>query len=304
MLITILLVTLSPFLSGIYALPNSQEQQNVDEQMFMEMVTHASGRVDDLRDLVLGVIGSVPSAIEDLLDEADALLAEGGMEKAKQAMSKYRNAYRQLYSYLRQHGVDMEAPERVRRMLQAMNRTYTRIERLNKTANSFNSTLDPTDPYHERVQKRLEWVWENLTEAVDNLELANQSLYSIPPNITWAAHNLTEAKNNTREAHTTLRLVAFWTNYWRFRNFFGELKERIRVGIQRRQQQGGFNLTASLEKLGVTDLENYYEEIRVLMEDARQNPNPLNQQQILMSLVSELTKLMHWTAMEIIANLK
>ena len=268
-LMATLLVTLSPFLVVIYAQPNSQEQQNVNEQMFMEIATQTRERAYELRDLVVEEIGSIPSEIEDLLNEADALLAEGSIQKAIQAMNKYRNAYRHSHRYLEQHGVDTETPEKARGILVAINRTFARIDRLNNTINAVNSTLDETNPNYEKVKTYLEWGWENLTEAVDNLELANQSLYLEPPNVTWAAHNLTEANKNIQEAHTALKLIACWTNHWRIRNFLGTLN-RTRERIQERLQQGGFNLTAILEKLGYTSLEDFHEEIDGLMENARQ----------------------------------
>lgn len=268
-LVATLLVALSPFSMGIYAQPKNQEQQNVREQKFMEIAIQARERAYELRDIVMEEIGNITNEIEDLLNEADALLAEGNIQKAIEAMNKYRNAYRHLHRYLEQHGVDTETPEKARGILVAINRTYTRIERLNNTINAVNSTLDKTDPNYEKVKTYLEWGWGNLTEAAANLKLANQSLYLEPPNITWAAHNLTEANKNIREAHTALKLIACWTNYWRIRNFLGEL-DRIRERIRERLQQGGFNLTAILEKLGYTSLEDFHQEIDALMENAKQ----------------------------------
>ncbi|TET19606.1 hypothetical protein E3J74_05830 [Candidatus Bathyarchaeota archaeon] len=272
-LMATLLVTLSPFLMVIYAQPNSQEQQNVKEQMFMEIAIQARERAYELRDIVIEEIGNITNEIEDLLNEADTLLAEGSIQKAIQAMNKYRNAYRHLHRYLEQHGVDIEAPEKARGILVAINRTYTRMERLNNTINAVNSTLGETDPNYGQVKTYLEWGWGNLTEAADNLKLANQSMYLEPPNITWAAHNLTEANKNIQEAHAALKLIACWTNHWRIRNFLGALnrtRERIRVRIQERLQQEGFNLTAVLEKLGYTSLEDFHQEIDALMENAKQ----------------------------------
>ena len=268
-LVATLLVTLSPFLVVIYAQPNSQEQQNVREQMFMEIATRTRERAYELRALVIEEVGNITSEIEDLLNEADTLLAEGSIQKAIEAMNKYRNAYRHLHRYLEQHGVDTETPEKARGILVAINRTYTRIERLNSTINAVNSTLDETNPNYDQVKTYLEWGWENLTEAVGNLELANQSLYLEPPNVTWAAHNLTEANKNIQEAHTALKLIACWTNHWRIRNFLGALN-RTRERIRERLQQGGFNLTAVLEKLGYTSLEDFHQEIDALMENAKQ----------------------------------
>lgn len=268
-----LLVTLSPFLMVIYAQPKNQEQQNVREQSFMEIAIQTRERAYELRGLVIEKIGNITNEIEDLLDEADTLLAEGNIQKAIEAMNKYRNAYRCLHRYLEQHGVDTETPEKARVMLVAINRTYARMERLNNTINAINSTLDETGPNYEQVKTYLEWGWGNLTEVADNLKLANQSMCLEPPNVTWAAHNLTEADKNIREVHAALKLIACWTNHWRIRNFLGELnrvRERIRVRIRERLQQGGFNLTAVLEELGYTSLEDFHQEIDALMENAKQ----------------------------------
>ena len=235
----------------------------------MEMAIQARERAYELRDFIMGRIGNISGEIEAILNEADALLAEGNIQKAIEAMNQYRNAYRHLHRFLEQHGVDMETPEKAKGILVAVNRTYARIERLNNTMNTINSTLDVTDPSYEQVQRYLEWGWKNLTEAADNLNLANQSLYLEPPNITWAAHNLTEANQNIQEAHASLKLLACWTNRWRIRNFLGELN-RTRERIRERHQQGGFNLTALLEELGYASLEDFHQEIDELMENAQQ----------------------------------
>jgi len=263
-LVATLLVALSSFLVITYA-----QQQNEREQSFMEMAIQARERAYELRDLVMGEIGNISGEIEDLLNEADALLGEGNIQKATEAMNKYRNAYRHLHLYLEQYGVDMETAEKAKGILVAVNRTYAGIERLNNTMNTINSTLDVTDPNYEQVQTYLEWGWENLTEAADNLNLANQSLYLEPPNIIWAAHNLTEANQNIQEAYASLKLIACWTNHWRIRNFLGELN-KTRERIRERHQQGGFNLTALLEELGYTSLEDFHQEIDELMENAQQ----------------------------------
>lgn len=268
-LVATLLVTLSPFLMVIHAQPQYQEQQNVREQKFMETALQARERTYDLRDFVVEEIGNIPDEVEDLLNEADALLAEDTIQKALEAMSQYRNAYQHLHRYLVQNGVDTETPEKARSLLIAINRTYLRIERLNNTMYAISSSLDEADPYYEEVTVYLEWGWGNLTEAAYSLSLANQSFYLEPPNITWAAHNLTEANKNVQEAHVALRLIACWTNQWRIRKFLGEL-DRIRERIRGRLQQGGFNLTDILEKLGYTSLEDFEQTIDGLVENAQQ----------------------------------
>lgn len=272
-LVTTLLVTLSPFSMVTSAQPQNQEQQNTREQKFMEIAIQARERAYDFRDRVMAETGDIPDEIEDLLNEADVLLAEGTIQKVIEAMNKYRNAYRYLHRYLRQHGVDTETPEQARGILVAINRTYLRIERLNNTLNANNSNLDETDSNYEEVTTYLEWGWGNLTEAADNLQIANQSLYLEPPNIIWAAQNLTEAHTDIFEAHVALRLIAGWTNHWRIRNFLGELRrirERVGTRIQERLQQGGFDLGAILEKLGYTSLERFHQAIDELIENARQ----------------------------------
>jgi len=235
----------------------------------MEVAIQARERAYELRDLVIEKIGNIPDEIEDFLNEADILLAEGNIQKAIEAMNKYRNAYRYLYRYLEQHGVDIETPETARGIMVAINRTYTRIERLNNTINVINSTLDKTDPNYDQVKAYLEWGWGNLTEATDNLNLANYSLNLESPNIIWATNNLTESNRNIQEAHTALELIACWTNQWRIRNFLGELN-RTRERIRERIQQGGFDLGAILEKLGYTSLEDFEQAIDGLMENTQQ----------------------------------
>ena len=253
----------------IHAQPQYQEQQNAEEQNFMETALRARERTYELRDFVAEEIGSIPDEVEDLLDEADALLAENTTQKTIEAMNQYKNAYQHLHRYLIQNGVDTETPEKARGLLIAINRTYLRIEKLDDTMHAINSSLDEADPYYEEVASYLEWGWGNLTEAADDLNLANQSLYLEPPSITWAAHNLTEANTNIQETHVALKLIACWTNRWRVRKFLGEL-DRIRERIRGRIRQGGFNLTAILEKLGYSSLEDFEQVIEGLMEDAQQ----------------------------------
>ncbi|MCK5644677.1 MAG: hypothetical protein KAJ19_28015 [Gammaproteobacteria bacterium] len=268
-LVATFLVMVSPLFMVIYAQAQNPEQQNVREQKFMEVAIQARERAYELRDLVIEKIGNIPDEIEDLLNEADILLAEGNIQKAIEAMNKYRNAYRYLYRYLEQHGVDIETPETARGIMVAINRTYTRIERLNNTINVINSTLDKTDPNYDQVKAYLEWGWGNLTEATDNLNLANYSLNLESPNIIWTTNNLTESNRNIQEAHTALGLIACWTNQWRIRNFLGELN-RTRERIRERIQQGGFDLGAILEKLGYASLEDFEQAIDGLMENAQQ----------------------------------
>ena len=268
-LVATFLVMVSPLFMVIYAQAQNSEQQNVREQKFMEVAIQARERAYELRDLVIEKIGNIPDEIEDLLNEADILLAEGNIQKAIEAMNKYRNAYRYLYRYLEQHGVDIETPETARGIMVAINRTYTRIERLNNTINVINSTLDKTDPNYDQVKAYLEWGWGNLTEATNNLNLANYSLNLESPNIIWTTNNLTESNRNIQEAHTALGLIACWTNQWRIRNFLGELN-RTRERIRERIQQGGFDLGAILEKLGYASLEDFEQTIDGLMENAQQ----------------------------------
>jgi tetratricopeptide (TPR) repeat protein len=259
----------SPLFMAIYAQTQNPELQNVREQKFMEAAIQARERAYELRDLGIEKIGNIPDEIEDLLNEADILLAEGNIQKAIEAMNKYRNAYRYLYCYLEQHGVDIETTETARGIIVAINRTYTRIERLNNTINVINSTLDKTDSNYDQVKVYLEWGWGNLTEAADNLNLANYSLNLESPNIIWVTNNLTESNRNIQEAHTALKLIACWTNQWRIRNFLGE-QNRTRERIRKRIQQGGFDLGVILEKLGYTSLEDFEQTIDVLMENAQQ----------------------------------
>jgi len=80
---------------------------------------------------------------------------------------------------------------------------------------------------------------------------------------------LTEATKNIQEAYVALKRIAGWTNHWRISNFLRELG-RIRERIRARIQQGGFDLTALLEQLGYTSLEEFEHAIGELMESAQQ----------------------------------
>ena len=268
-LVATFLVLVSPLFMAIYAQAQNPEQQIVREQKFMEAAIQARERAYELKDLVIEKIGNIPDEIEDLLNEADILLAEGNIQKAIEAMNKYRNAYSLLYCYLEQHGVDIETPETARGIMVAIIRTYARIEKLNNTINLISSTLDKTDSNYDQVKAYLEWGWGNLTEATDNINLANYSLNIEPPNIIWATNNLTESNRNIQEAYKALELIACWTNQWRIRNFLGE-QNRTRERIRERIQQGGFDLGAILEKLGYASLEDFEQAIDGLVENAQQ----------------------------------
>jgi len=263
------LVTLSPFSIVAFAQPQNQEQLNTMGQTFMQIALQSRERAYELRAFILGKIGNIPEEVDPLLNEADTLMAEDDISNAIEAMNKYRNAYRYLHRYLEQYGVDTETPQKVRGIIIAINKTYTRIEHLNNTLNVVDNKLDDTDPEYEQIKTYLEWAWGNLTEAADNLYLANQSMYLDPPNLILATLNLTEANKNIQEAHAALKPIASWTNQWRIRSFLGE-QERFRQRIRERIQQGGFNLNAVLEKLGYTSKEDFHQEIDQLMENAQQ----------------------------------
>lgn len=240
----------------------------------MEVAIQTREGTYELRELIMEKIGTLPDDIDDLLNDGDALLAGGDMQKAIEAMEKYRMAYRHMHQYLVQNGINPDAPEKAKGILVAVNQAQDRIERLNSTLNAINNTLDEKDPNYEEVKTRLEWGWENLTEATYNLNFANESLYLESPHVIWAAHNLTEANKNIREAHAVLTPIARLTNHRRIRAFLynlNKLRERIRERIRERFHQGGFNQSAILERLGYNSMEEFEQAIDELMEYVRQH---------------------------------
>lgn len=269
-LVATFLVTLLPFSMVTYAQPQNQEQQNVREQTFMEIAIQARERAYELRDLVIEETGNVPDDIEDFLNEADTLLAEGNIQKAIEAMNQYRNAYRYLHRYLEKHWVDTETTETVKGLLVAVDRANIRIQRISQIIECIRNTY--RIQMDTQAQQYLSCVEGNLTEAKTNLERAREALVQYK-NVTGATHNLTEANKNMEQAQVDLQLTARWTNRWRIRNFLGELeriRERIRARIQERMGQEGFNLKAILEELGYTSLEDFNQAIDELMENAEQ----------------------------------
>ena len=268
-LIATLMLYLVPSLASINA--QNQEQANERTQQFIELAIQAKEKAYELRDFILENIDSLPDEIEDLLEQADTLLAEGNIQNAIQAMNNYRKAYRQLHQFIEQHGIDIEATEKARGILVAINRTYTRIDRINNTINRINNTLDETNPNYEQIQTYLNWGWENLTEATYNLELANNFLYIEPPNVIWAAQNLTEANRNIQEAINSLRMIAKEFNQWRLQNFLSkinQIKEGLGEEIQERLQQG--ILGDLLERFGYANLEDFRQTIEDLVQNARE----------------------------------
>jgi len=271
-LVISLIFTLLPFSILISAQP--LEQQNAITQRFMETAQQARQRTYEFRELIMEKIGNVQDDVDDLLIKGDALLAEGEMQNSIEAMYKYRMAYRHMYQYLLQNGIDTDAPERARGILVAVKQAQSRIERLNNTLNAVNNTLGESDLNFEEVKTRLEWGWANLTEATHDLNLANESLYLKPSNVVWAANNLTEANNDISETHILLCPIARLMNHRRIKGYLynlNRLRERIRERIQERLHQGGFNLSAILERLGYNNMEEFEQEIDGLMEYVRQH---------------------------------
>jgi hypothetical protein len=263
------MLSLFPSLASINA--QNQEQANERAQQFIDLTIQAKEKAYELRNFILENIGSLPDELEDLLEQADTLLAGGNIQNAIQAMNNYRRAYRQLHQFLEQNGVDIETIEKARGIIVAINRTYTRINRINNTINRINNTLDEEDPNYEQIQLFLSWGWENLTEATYNLEQANNSLYIEPPNVTWATQNLTEANKNIQESINSLRIIAKEFNRWRLQNFLGkinQIKEGLGEQIQQRLQQG--ILGDLLENFGYANLEDFKQTIEDLIQNARE----------------------------------
>jgi tetratricopeptide (TPR) repeat protein len=271
-LVSSLLFTLFPYSALISAQP--LEQQNVGTQSFREATLRAREKTYELRELLMEKIGTIPDNIKDLINDGDSLFAGGDIQKAIEAMEKYRIAYQYMHQYLVQNGINPDAPEKARGILVAINRSQFKIEKLNNTMNAINNTLDENDPNYEEVKTRLEWGWENLTQATYILKLANESLYIESPNVIWAAHNLTEANKNIREAHAVLTPIARLMNHRRVKAFLynlNELRERIRVRIRERFRPGGFPMSTFLESQGYNSMEEFEQAIDELMEYVRQH---------------------------------
>jgi tetratricopeptide (TPR) repeat protein len=267
-----LLITLLPYSALITA--QSIEHQNSTTQRFMEAALRARERTYQLRELLMEKIGSIPDGVEDLLNDANTLLEDGDIQKAIEAMEKYRMAYKHMHQYLVQNGINPDAPEKAKGILVAITQSQVRIEKLNNTINTINNTLDENDPNYEEVKNHLEWGWENLTQATHNLNLANESLYLEQPNVIWAAHNLTEANMNIREAHVALTPIARLMNHRRIRAFLydlDQLRERIRSRIWERFRPGGYPMSAFLESQGYNNMEEFEQVIDELMEYVRQH---------------------------------
>jgi methyl-accepting chemotaxis protein len=252
----------------IYAQQQTQGPPSDKAQQFMALATQAREKAYELRDFVLETLASIPEEIDDLLAEADTLLADGTVPHTVQAMNHYRHAYRQLHRFLKHHGVDTEAPERARGLLVAINRTYIRIERYNNTLTAINETL--TDDQYEELQGYFACVLGNLTEAKNSLILANESLWLSPPNVTWAAHNLTETNHNIQEAIHCLRRIAKGFNRWRMEHFLTNV-HAFREHIQERIRERQGMLEDLLEHLGYADMEDFHQTIDDLIDRAREH---------------------------------
>ena len=270
-LATLLLVTFVTSVTGIYA--QQQDPPSASTQKFVAMATQARDKAYEFRAFVSEEIGSIPDEIEALFVDADALLAEGSIPKTIQAMNKYRSAYKHLHRFLEHHGVDMDAPDKARGILVAINRTYRRIDRYNTTLLAIKEIL-PLEQYNT-MKDYVECVQGNLTEATNSLLNATESLLS-PANVTWAAHNLTEANHNIHEAITCLRRIAKGFNRWRLEHFLTKVRafrERIQDRIREKLRQG--TLGDVLEKHGYSNMEDFHQTIEDLIASARENVEDL-----------------------------
>jgi len=257
----------------------------------MEIAIQARERAYELRDLVIEETGNVPNDIEDLLNEADTLLAEGNIQKAIEAMNQYRNACRYLHRYLEQSGVDIETSEKAKGLLVAVDRANVRIQGIRQIVERIRNTY--RIQMDTQAQQYLGWVEGNLTEAKTHLEQAREALVQYK-NVTGAINNLTEANKNMEQARLDLQLTARWTTRWRIRNFLGELdriRERIQERIQERMGQEGFNLKAILEELGYTSLEEFNQAIDELMENAKQKIEIREAVQELWTIIEKLREM-------------
>jgi hypothetical protein len=264
------MLSLIPSITTLYA--QNQEQANEKAQQFIELALQAKEKAYELKEFILENIGSLPDEIEDLLEMADTLLAEGNIQNAIQAMNTYRNAYKHLHQFIEQGGIDIETPEKAKGLLVAINRTYIRIEGYNNTLTAINDTL--TEDQYLNLKPYFDCVQGNLTEAKDNLVLATESLWLEPPNIEWAAHNLTEANRNVTEAIHCLRMIAKGFNRYRIQNFLDEIiqfKEGLGEEMRERLQQG--TLGDILENLGYSNLEDFNQAIDNLVQNAKEGEN-------------------------------
>ena len=266
-IVMLLLVAMAPVSTvSSSAQPQGQAPQSELAQKFYNLAMQARTKTYELRDLISGQISSIPGDIEDLLEEADSLVAEGTIQSAIQAMTRYRNAYKQLHQFLSQQGVDPDAPEEGRGLLVAINRTFTRIERYNATLIAITETL--TESQYGEFETYVDCVQGNLTEAKVSLSLANESLWLDPPNIVWATQNLTEANRNIQEAIQCMRLIAKAFNRWRLEYFLTRVntfRERIQERVRERQGILG----EVLENLGYANMEDFHHTLNRLIESAR-----------------------------------
>ncbi len=245
LLLAVIAASLVPM--GLVYAQNESESRALN---FIRLAEMAKEKTLELQSMVEGEGITIPDEIIDLIDEADQKLTEAGetmdVALAEDAMKLYRRAYGLLSDLLTD-----EEYEDVFSLRIAIERAYQCIDRLEGIADQ----IGDDDEISAEVETYLNWVAGNLSLAKDNLTEAVDTLELDPADIELANENLTEAKGNISDAFAALKLVAGWTTQWRMENYVRNVlrfRERIRMRLDDAKRQGA-DTSELLEDLGYVD---------------------------------------------------
>lgn len=245
--IAILLLAFVPAVSVAAA-----QSQQVRAKQFIEIAEAARNHATNLKELASSRGISTTSAQrsltegEDLLAQANAALASTppdfakASEKAREAMSRFRDAARTLGSEVEQQGLGR--PAEVRGLLEAINRTELRVSRFMDIMNSLNLAANDAT----RVQAE-----EKIAEAREKLQNATAKLEGIAPGeelkpesanvVSEAARILGDANQLIAEAHILMARMAGSTYAARaeaFSQAMTEATQRAQQAIDRARAAG------------------------------------------------------------------
>jgi len=238
-----LMATLVPSLTAVYA--KGQDKQQEKAEAFVAAAVDAMNEVD----VLMSTIEEVPSEVDTLYGWGEGNLtaaqAELGKEEpdyasaislAREAMSIFREVYRQLHTLLDDAGVaggDIESSDEAQGLNMTIDRAFERIARIENVVD-----LIPTTPPPEDIERLIDWVRGNLSDAEDYLTDARTALTSETPNIEWAVGNLTLARGHIHEAFANLRQIAGWTSYWRIESFLMGIRKSYERALELLKKRG------------------------------------------------------------------
>jgi hypothetical protein len=173
------------------------------------------------------------STVDPILAAGDVLLAEAHAaceaanyplcaDKARDAAQTYREGLQELGELAESLAeTDATVGQGLLEAIEALRRVAARLE----TAANAVASSETSEPYRD-------WVLDNLTEAHEHLDAAEQALMNSPTNATLAAHELAAANHDLREAARALGELARMLVAERLGSFFNRVVQALLMGAQ------------------------------------------------------------------------